>query len=341
MARSCKKSKNKCEWYEFQLQTSPIKTTRVLGFNIPRYSKLKNFESSKTPILLKNIKPKNDHIIFNHQSSLHAVGNSDVLFDYVQQEKPQNSCSDALSQTADVSVSDIKAQKANQRINLNAIITVGQEDLKQVTLSKTEESADVKEDCILEDSSGSIMVHIWAPLIHQLKNGEAYSFTNLTIRNYKGSTFVSLSPLTTAIPSPLTMEKLVCPQMLKTECENCKLISKLIAFASCILCHKRLNEVASADSLKCHNCGTRQRAKDVTREASVRVCIEDKEGTKTWLAAFTKHIVKLLAPFKLTLQSSSDDIEEVLINVEDVVLTYNVQTETITDIVSFKQPLPE
>ena len=75
------------------------------------------------------------------------------------------------------------------------------------------------------------MAYIWAPLIDQLKNGEAYSFTNLTIRNYKGPTFVSSSPLTTAKPSPLNMEKFVGLQMLKTpcndvRCENFKLISK-------------------------------------------------------------------------------------------------------------------
>lgn len=337
-----KKSRNNSEWYQFELQTSPIKTTRVVGFNIPSHSKLKDFETSKTPVLLNNIKPKDNEIIFNQQSSLNAAANSDVPFDYVQQDKPENSCSNALSQSVDVSVSDIKTLKANQRINLNAIITIGPEDPKQVTLTKTQESAYVKEDCVIEDYSGSIMAHIWAPLMHQLKNGQAYHFTNLTIRNYKGSTFISSSPLTTAKPSPLTMETLVGPQMLQTptnevKCDNFKLISKLSVFASCALCHKRLNDVASANSLKCHNCGTRQRAKDITREASVKVCIEDKEGTK-WLTAFTKNILKLLAPFKVTLQSNSDDIEEALMNIEDVVLTYNVQTETIKDIVSFKEP---
>lgn len=94
------------------------------------------------------------------------------------------------------------------------------------------------------------------------------------------------------------MLKTMCNEV---RCKNFILISKLRVFATCILCHKRLKD-ASANSLKCHNCGTRQRGKDVTREASVRVCIEDKKGTKTWLAAFTKHIVKLLAPFKVTLQ---------------------------------------
>ena len=49
------------------------------------------------------------------------------------------------------------------------------------------------------------------------------------------------------------------------------------------------------------------------------MCFEDKEGTKTWLTAFTKHIVELLVLFKVTLQSNLDDIEEALMNVEDVV----------------------
>lgn len=123
-----------------QPQTSPIKTTRVVGLNIPWQSRLKDFETSKTPILLKNLKLRNNNIIFNQQSSPHAAANSDAPFDYIQQEKPENRCSNALSQLADVSVSDIKTLKSS----LNAIITVGKEDLKQVTLTKTQKSAYVK-----------------------------------------------------------------------------------------------------------------------------------------------------------------------------------------------------
>lgn len=53
--------------------------------------------------------------MFNQQSSLHAAANSDVPFMYIQQEKPEKSGTDALSQSVDVSVSDIKTLNANQR----------------------------------------------------------------------------------------------------------------------------------------------------------------------------------------------------------------------------------
>lgn len=336
-----KKSKNSgCEWYDFSLQTSPVKTTRVVAFNMPSHNKLKSFEASKMAVQLKNIKPNNkNELIFNQQSSLHCAANSDVSFDYVEQEQLTTTNSNSLYQAVNVEVADIKTLKPNQKINLNAIISIGEERPKEVPLNKTQEIRHIKEDCVLEDSTGSIMAHIWVPFIDQLKNGEAYYFTNLTIKSYKGTTFVSSSPSSEAKPSPFLKETLEGPRLLEdpnTElnCENFHLISKLCVYSSCTLCHKRLNDVsASMATVKCHNCGTRQRVKDIKRQASVKLFYE---GNKC-LTAFTDIIEKLLAPFNVTLQSNSDDIEETLMKVEDITLNYNAQTLTIKDIISFKQ----
>ena len=56
----------------------------------------------------------------------------------------------------------------------------------------------VKEDCVLEDDMGTAILHIWDPLVREVTNGTSYNFQNLTIKHFKGTTFLSTS-LTTSI----------------------------------------------------------------------------------------------------------------------------------------------
>ena len=61
--------------------------------------------------------------------------------------------------------------------------------------------------------------------------------------------------------------------------------------------------------------GTRQQTSGCNREASV--CIEH-EKTDLWLTAFTNEINKLLQHTRATLQTSVEDIEDELMNIENV-----------------------
>ena len=71
LSRLVKHSK-KTGWFEFQMQTSPSKIQRVVGFNVHSHSTFSEHNEPKTPVLLSNAK-KNDSnkdIIFNQQSGL-------------------------------------------------------------------------------------------------------------------------------------------------------------------------------------------------------------------------------------------------------------------------------
>ncbi|KXJ23464.1 hypothetical protein AC249_AIPGENE7178 [Exaiptasia diaphana] len=133
------------------------------------------------------------------KSYLHPAQNSDVSFTYIEQQKPTQNTTDKPP-SVDVTVSEIPSSKSNQRVNISATITIGKKDAKKVLLKSTQQDSFVKEDCVIEDSTGTIMAHIWAPLIDEVKDGQAYLFKNMTIKNFQGSTFVSTSPQT-SIPA--------------------------------------------------------------------------------------------------------------------------------------------
>jgi len=265
---------NKQDWYDFQIQTSPTKVRRVVGFNIPSHADLKHYEESKTPVLLRNVVCEDDNDwIFNQQSFLHSAPNSDVSFQYVKQTKPTQT-SYAPPPSVDVTVSQIITLRPNQKVNISGTLTLGFNDAKQVKL-KTQQDSYVKEDCVVEDSTGPIMIHIWEPLISQVKNGESYCFKNLTIKNFQGCTFLSSSPSTTFSPITETLPSLEGPDILKNpdkevNIQHLKLINKLSVFVSCQVCKKRINDQSSA-SLKCQHCGTLTSNKEGWLQVSVYV----------------------------------------------------------------------
>ena len=241
----------------------------------------------------------------------------------------------------DCNISQCKECKPNQKVNVTGTVTMGNDNPKEVTMRRTQEKAAVKEDCIVEDKSGAIPFHIWGPVLQQMENGKTYLFKNLTVRMYKGSTFLSTSPSTVVSSAELTLEEISGPKLLQNREQNVaapqlKFASKLQVFTSCQVCHKRLNIVLS-DSIKCQHCGTRQRTSDCKKEATVQICIQNGDSD-LWLSAFTGDILKLLEHSSITLQNSVEDIEMQLMKVKDIIIRYDVQRLTVIGITFKDKP---
>ena len=307
------------------------------------HDSLKHFAETETPVQLKNVVVKETgNSIFNQQSAVHQADSADVPFAYTEQAKPETSGASISSIT--VKISEVKNLQQNQRVNISGSLSMGNDKPKEVLLKSSGQAGNVKEDCVLEDETGTSVLHIWEPLLPTLKNGDSYLFTNLTVRNFQGPTFLSTSPLTTTSPSTTTLKTLSGPEMLKSPekevtAKCIDLVAKLNIFCSCTVCKKKLNDAESFScaTLKCENCGTRQRAKSVKHQATVRLCITDSATKEEiWIQAFSDHIEALLAGSDLSLRSKTDDIEVYLMSIEDLQFMYNLQTKVITKVVSFK-----
>ena len=55
----------------------------------------------------------------------------------------------------------------------------------------------VKEDCVLEDETGTATIHVWDPLINKIKSGTAYVIENLTVKHFQGITHLETTRATT------------------------------------------------------------------------------------------------------------------------------------------------
>ena len=89
-------TKSKNEWFDFNLQVSPAKVRRIVGFDQTKHQRIEHFQETKSPILLKNLViPENEDNdwLFTQQSYVSPCANSDVQFSYVEQVKSEASAS--------------------------------------------------------------------------------------------------------------------------------------------------------------------------------------------------------------------------------------------------------
>ena len=289
------------------------------GFDKTEQPKIKHFQETKSPVLLKNLLIPDDESndwLFNQQSYVSQCANADVPFSYVPNFLKSERSESRSQEASDVSLRELKEMSPNQKVNVHATLSMGaQEPNKRET--KFSQALSVKEDCILDDETGTMELHIWEPLFTQLKSNKAYYFQNLTLRYYQGSKFLSSNRNTTY--SEETTTKL-------------KYVVSLSVFSACQLCKKRIGD-ESGESVRCQNCKVRQRIINCRREGSVKLCIQHNES-ELWLTAFTNEIENLLKNTTASMSSTIDEIEDALMSLKDVKLKYNSQRNIVKEVLN-------
>ena len=96
---------------------------------------------------------------------------------FVKSERSQSTSQEA----SDVSLRELKEMAPNQKVNVHATLSMGAQEPNKIE-TKSSQALSVKEDCILEDETGTMELHIWEPLFTQLKSNKAYYFQNLTLQ---------------------------------------------------------------------------------------------------------------------------------------------------------------
>lgn len=341
------KRSKKTDWFEFHLQTSPSKVQRVVGFNIPSHSTFSEHNESKTPVLLSNTKKNhsNKDIIFNQQSVVRSAPAFDIDFDYSPDIAASESSSSSVQPAVTITLEQVPTLKINQKVNVTATISLGSEQPKPVEVKSTQKMTLVKEDCVLEDETGTAEIHIWDELINKVENGTTYEFQNLNVKHFKGSTHLATTPTTTFKEAGKQLKSVQGPTLLENpekevKVEMFKFLNNLSVFVACQACKRKITESTHQKYIKCRNCGVRQRQSECKRDASVQVKVEIG-GKEVWLTAFTNAIESLLAVSPdVSLMSDSESIEDLLMNLKDIHFTY-VNKKSITEVTSVSYGLAQ
>ena len=94
---------------------------------------------------------------------------------------------------------------------------------------------------------------------------------------------------------------------------------------------EKMPHAVGSTVLKCSSCGTSQKVKGAENGMSARLCAEI-DGEDCWLTALTDVIKSLLSRISLTRDSNSDQIAERLLQVENIKMKINTQSNHIIEL---------
>lgn len=223
-----------------------------------------------------------------------------------------------------------------QKVSVLATLTFGDVEPKLVTL-KTHIQTRVKEDCVLEDPTGSAIVHIWVRNISKLQSGKTYNFQQLMVRQFLGSMHLSTTMSTSFEEADQQIESVSGPTFLASPIiemlvEEVTFLTHLDIHLSCQSCNRKISAASEGKSVKCPQCGVRQRTANCRKDASVTLTVDAGNGVSKSLKAFTEVFFKLLALANVSLQEKTDAIEEALLDLRNIKLKVEGNKNRIVDV---------
>ena len=241
-----KKAKKGTQYFHCSLQTSPTKTFRVVEFDQSTHTQCQHYVKTGNPVKLLNVKEDNGQYLINQTTTLLQMCNSDVTFT----STPSSSSSDSDTQSSpavafNITLNQLPTLTRNQKVNMTGILTLGQKEPKEVK-KRNGQNGKVKEDCVIEDTTGSAIIHIWDELIDQVQNNKSYTFKNLSVKNYSGNTMLGSTASTTFDEVQTELKQVKGPDLLenkdkKVTVKEFKFVDKLNIYFQCQIksCNKK------------------------------------------------------------------------------------------------------
>ncbi len=173
-----KKGRSGKNFYSFQLQTDETTLIRSVGFDKNTHAKVNHYHVTGSPVKLVNVNKKQDQIFVNSFSSIFEASRDDIKFTKMEHVDSGES-SKAISSSIDIKLEQLQSLATNQKVNVEGILSLGAENPKEVSMRDGQKGL-VKEDCVIEDETGTAALHIWQNSIEEAKDGAAYKITNVS-----------------------------------------------------------------------------------------------------------------------------------------------------------------
>ena len=293
-----------------------------------------DFETTGSPVNLLNIVNKDDKFFVNETSSVVQASGSEMTFERSEPNETTTQVNGSYQSAKDVTLKEIPILIRSQKVSESGIIKIGDKPPKEVTKRDGSKRL-VKEDCIVEDATGSSEINIWEDLIAKMKNGKAYKITNLAIKKYSGNTFLGATKETNVTESDVTLDEVKGPKLLSNHeneivVEEFEFVDKINVFLKCQIkaCNRKMPFSVGASVFKCQACGTTQKKKRAEKGMSARLCvkIDDKE---LWLTALTEVIETLTSAASVSTNATTDEIAAALLGLENTTIKYDTRSKFI------------
>lgn len=343
---STKKGKSGTDYYTFSFQTSPDKFAKVIGFDQKTHQHFIHFEKTKSPSKILSAREDDGQIFINQYTSLIKANSSDVNFDPCKEHSPAGTSSSANlpdSSATDITLQQLDKLTRNQRVNVKATLTMGSLEPKEL-VKRNGSKGRAKEDCVLENKTGSTIIHLWDDTITALTTGQSYDIKNLSVKNFNGKTHLGTTTETTFTPIHTLLKDIKGKELLtnikKTiTVEEFKFTDKVNTFMVCQIpnCKKKMPYAVDCKVITCASCGTCQKVEACEKGMSAHLCAQI-DGKDIWLTAFTNVMKMLINKVDLSCNNTTDELKEGLLNLENVKLLIDSTSNFILDVLEYTRP---
>ena len=184
MLSPVKQSRNQNQWFNFNLQTSPTKVWRVVAFNIGSHSTLKKQQQQRNK---KRKQGQSCHI----QPAAECTDCTKVwhLFWLCSSQATSQVCHFTSTCHNNNSETNFPINKLI-RENVIATVSLRSKQPKPVHFKTAQQMSSAKV-CVLEDNTGTAMLHIWYPLLKQTPHPISRAAQSTTLK----AVLIWLNPL--------------------------------------------------------------------------------------------------------------------------------------------------
>lgn len=330
-------------YFTFLLQINETQKRRAVCYDDCKHKILKNFQESKNPAHILNVKekpsifdPEEHHIILGKRSQIESAATTDIPFEYDTSTSQQ-------SETSLTTITEIQTLPENHLTTVKGIITLDADSVREVIM-KDGFLVPMLNRCAITDKTGTIRLTLWGDLIREATNHNTYSVTQVRIKSYDNAKYLTTTPSTTlnSLDEHFTPpSNQLFQNLFDTDAIFVDGITLAEAFQTWLSCNKCQHSMAEKPTLtetstiiKCSNCNAVQPIASCTTSASVRIAIRNSKYELLWLKAFTPVIEEILHHYNpsLTLDASEEEVYQAIFHTKSLTISYSKTSNIIKNI---------
>ena len=193
--------------------------------------------------------PSEDDIIVNKRSRVDPANNNNIQFEYAEPE------ADPSHQFT--TVQDIIRLEENQLTCVKGILTLRPDSVQQIPM-KDGYLVSMLERCTVSDDTGTCRLTLWGTAIQEVANHKSYSITDVRVKIFNSTKYLTATPATTFTIAEESYEPL-SEDFSRLFDAVSKYVPKILladsykTWLACVKCGKQVTEVTTttASLIKC------------------------------------------------------------------------------------------
>ena len=332
VSESRRNKRNTMDYSTMVLQTSSDKQLSALIYSKTKRKLLVDSERSRTPVKLQRFTYTSDEskVIINDMTKISSPQPTEYLFQFEEVGSNEEEKRTAVREIID------NFNKGDLMSIRGKIVGIAE----PVTKSRGLRVA----NALFADETGKIELDLWEGHISDVEVGRVYTISPVQVRRWLGKKKVST--VVSSIIRAEVMDESLSGIPLATEEEiregsasstltirNFQCVEKVESYLQCRKCSRKILQAMGTLVVRCDRCGYSMRTEDCPVRRYASVVMEVTNGSPVHVAIFNDVLEKLLPECK---NLSDGEVEEMLLLMENVTITYDSDTCIVLNAVGAK-----